>query len=279
VLHDDQLLVPLSVYVPGTAARAAGAPVSTLDVFTTIVDLIALDGAPLDLEGESLVPAIFQGKDNRERLVFAETRGPDLTVAAISDRYTLINRRRLGVYEIYDRSVDPLERRNLWGIDPIFYRLNAVLADRIDRGPFLRRAGPTRPPAWIVTSPAAPEHATNATVGGALRVIGWDAPAAIAGHELTITVYLAATQAVPSDYRVEAELAGARQSKVPAGDGIHPTSRWPVGQQIRESFELALPANSPPRAALSLRFFDALGRPASDPIVLGEIAIGPPRNP
>src|SRR5262249_10757010 len=63
-LYRELLHVPLLVYVPELAPRRVAGVVSGLDAFPTIADLAGIDISDDAIEGQSLVPQLFYGKDD-----------------------------------------------------------------------------------------------------------------------------------------------------------------------------------------------------------------------
>jgi choline-sulfatase len=275
-LHDARLRVPLFVHVPGVAPRSVPGPVSLADLAPTLADLGGVDARRLRPDGESLVPQIFYGRDALDRVVFAEAAGAR---AAITARHKLVLDLQTYARSLHDLKLDPREGKNVWAKDPASYRMRVILEERMDRAIDARPRPKRRPaPTYIVSPPIVPANVSRAVVGGALQIAGWEAGPASAGGALEVSVYLSASAKVNADYQLELALSGGgldvKQAKVPADEGTFPTSRWPVGQMIRETFRLELPTSAPASATLSLRVLDALGKPAPLPGGAGALALG-----
>jgi choline-sulfatase len=102
-------------------------PVQNVDIFPTVLDLLGLEPLP-EGDGRSLVPLILAAGgldasvDGLRRPLFSELdlswgqsrSEPNELVAIVDGDYRLIHRvRRPDAAELYDRSVDPTEQRNL----------------------------------------------------------------------------------------------------------------------------------------------------------------------
>src|SRR5262249_10629190 len=286
-LYGDLLHVPLIVYVPDAEPHVVDGPVSGLDVFPTIADLAGIDIADVGVEGESLVPQIFYGRDARERIVFAETNFPDPLRAVISNRFKLIYNLKANVYELYDLAKDPGEKKNVYLQEKDEgARMKALLDEWLDRVYYARdplsQAQRVRMEQFLLPGPPKPQHAVPAQTGD-VQVVGWDGPAApvAPGKDLNVIVYLTAAKATPVSYRVELSLrAGpieAKQARTPAGDGIFPTSKWRQGEYVKETFRLHVPPNAPAAMALDLRLIDQ-NKPAGE-IPLATFAAATPTAP
>jgi arylsulfatase A-like enzyme len=111
-LHEDLLHVPLVLRGPGLpAGRVVDAPVRSIDVLPTVLDLLDLP-ASAGISGESLLPALGPGDDGLvppfPRVAFAEERahGFELLSARIGARKAI---RSAGGAEHFDLAEDPLE--------------------------------------------------------------------------------------------------------------------------------------------------------------------------
>lgn len=114
-LYEQAIRIPLVVSVPGGRGRTFDVPVSHLDVFPTLVDLIG-GLPPPGLDGRSLAGAISGDAAPLDRSVFCQYSGnPDLGEI----RRAVITRRYKYIYdpddapELYDLRTDPLEMENL----------------------------------------------------------------------------------------------------------------------------------------------------------------------
>lgn len=119
-VHQEQVHVPLILYYPplipaGTVVEA-GADV--LDIYPTILDAIDATKIPGDLQGHSLLNHV-----HRTRADYPE---PAIATSYLS-RYGVQMRQwkmvsKNGAYELYNRSVDPLEMQDVAGKHPLAER-------------------------------------------------------------------------------------------------------------------------------------------------------------
>jgi arylsulfatase A-like enzyme len=247
-LYFELLRVPLIVYVPDLEARRVAGPVSPLDILPTIADLASIDISDLSIEGQSLVPQLFYGRDSKDRVVFAETNWPVPLRAAVSNDYKLIFNLKANAYELYDLTHDPGEQNNVWDKDTAAgTRMKEVLDEWLDRVYFSRdeasQAQQQRSSVLLKEAPT-PETTVDAIAGGAIEILGWDvdgAPHALDG-EVGITVYFHSVAATDESWRIEVSFDGtaSKEVKLPA-DGTFPTDRWRVGEYERETFRLHVP--------------------------------------
>jgi hypothetical protein len=95
-----------------------------------------------------------------------------------------------------------------------------------------------------------PTHQLEASFGGQVYLTGYtlepEQPAP--GQPLRLTLYWQALAAMPHDYTVFVHLRQARGATMAQADhrpldSRYPTSLWPIGEIIRESSQLILPAN------------------------------------
>ncbi len=130
-LYDEMVRVPLMIYAPGLvpAGRRIDTPVSTIDIFPTLCDLLGFE-VPDGLRGESLVPLMTGAEDTGEqRAVFSQHRedpvlrrighGTGVMVGLRSGRWKyilnevgsqLLEKPR---HELYDLESDPREQHNV----------------------------------------------------------------------------------------------------------------------------------------------------------------------
>jgi len=148
-LYDNQLLVPLVVYVPGLAPTVIDAAVSGVDVGATILDLLT-GQVPDSLDGRSLLGLMAdEGRDTADRAWVASVTVNEGRRATTRLRKTatmeagglkLIADPDGGTIELFDLARDPGETRDLVGTgDPREGRARE-LARRATPGP-LRGVG------------------------------------------------------------------------------------------------------------------------------------------
>ncbi len=112
-LYREMLHVPLIIYVPDNVPRLVDGAVSPLDVVPTIAELCGIDVSDLSFEGRSLVPQVFAGRADLDRIVFAETNAGQRQRAAVSRGWKLIYYLQSNITELYDLAQDPWEKTNL----------------------------------------------------------------------------------------------------------------------------------------------------------------------
>jgi hypothetical protein len=260
-LYRELLHVPLIVYVPNAAPRAVAGAVSPLDIVPTLVDLCRLaPPAGATFEGESLVPQLFYGQDASERVVFAETNAQRTLRAAVTGRYKLVYDLKANVYELFDLSADPWEKRNLWpsGDRRGFDEMKGYLDDWLERVYYARDPASNQAMSKIadhlLTAPPSPQHrASDASIdGGTIQVVGFDSdkPSYRPGEKAAIAVYYRAARRPSGDFVFQLEgwrkdappgSAAARTGMQTIAGGLLPTSRWRDGEHIRDRFKLKVP--------------------------------------
>jgi len=118
-VYDSTVHVPLIVKAPGGGVEGnrVPAPVRTIDIMPTVLDLIGLD-APEPLHGESLVPLMVDPTREGPGFAYSESMAVNLQYgwsalySIRTARHTFIDAPRS---ELYDRRLDPGETSNLVG--------------------------------------------------------------------------------------------------------------------------------------------------------------------
>lgn len=151
-VYQSVLHVPLMMRIPGVAARRVPAPVSVVDVRSTLLDLAGYRTTGTD--GVSLAREMRGRGAPREREVYAESLYPERfgwsRLRSVRDgRYKLIAAPRP---ELYDLANDPLERRNLFDARR---SLAAAMLRRLERYEDVRTSD-------AATAPALDEATTDA---------------------------------------------------------------------------------------------------------------------
>jgi arylsulfatase A-like enzyme len=144
---DEQVRIPLVIHVPGAAPARIAAPVETVDLLPTLLELLGVAQPPdLDIAGRSLAPLLRgdEPRGARRELVFSTSR-------ALSDRYAdrgyaLDPTRRIHAarssrwklvwypgthgdyFELYDLAADPGETTNVADAHP---RVRDALAEAL----------------------------------------------------------------------------------------------------------------------------------------------------
>jgi len=122
--------VPFMISGPGVVPGERGTPVSTLDIYPTLIALCGLPKpATHELDGISLAPVLKGQSPNRGRPVLT-THGPG-NHAIRDDRYRYI-RYRNGDEELYDHATDKWEWKNIAGDPAHAQRIEAFRAQLPD---------------------------------------------------------------------------------------------------------------------------------------------------
>jgi arylsulfatase A-like enzyme len=255
-LYRELLHVPLIVYVPNIEPRQVDGTVSPLDIVPTLVDLCRLKpprGA--EFEGESLVPQLFYQQDAGARIVFSETNAPRPLRAVVNSKYKLIYDIKQNVYELYDLTADPWEKKNVWlGDKAAFETMKRYMDDWLERVYYSRDAtsnqAMTKLSKHLLDRPPTPQHRIEGASadGGTIEVVGWGTPRPSwkAGEKIELDVFFHAARRPSGDFmlQIEASRPGASPAKTPfraAAGGLLPTSRWRDGEHIADDFKLRIP--------------------------------------
>jgi hypothetical protein len=223
----------------------------------TIAALCDIDVRDLPFEGRSLVPQLFyDGTDDHERIVFAETNAPQKERAAISERWKLIYYFSSNVYELYDLAADPWEHANLAPQNPpMFATMKQSLQGWMDRVMFVR--DPTFNQAFrqlsdvILRSPPTPQVATGGQRLDGIAILGIgvaDGRPLRPGGKAELHVYFRVDQPTPISYRFQLAVwpVDAHDASPPApaaiyrtasrttASGAFATDRWKPGDYVRE---------------------------------------------
>lgn len=281
-LARELLHVPLIVHVPDAPARQVGGTVSGLDLFPTVAELCGIDLGDLQLEGKSLVPQIFYGTEEPDRVVFAETNYPNPLRSATNTRWKLIFNLKGNFYELYDLVGDPVEKSNVAGrrqdgMDEMKPHLDAWL-DRVvfTRDPSRSQVAMKMAKMLLPGPPTPSQRVSGVTLDdGAIEVLGFDLTGTTLGGKAKLAVYLHAVRAPTRRLRLGGALvglvggsAGADNARAPVRitlDGLFASDRWHAGDYLREEWTIAIPATwSAAEAAVGLTAVDAgSGAPGS----------------
>ena len=266
-LYRELQHVPLIFYIPGNAPRVVQGAVSNLDVVPTIAALCGIDVHDLSFEGKSLVPQLFyNGTEEHDRIVFAETNAPQKQRAAISEHWKLIYYFASNLYELYDLQADPWERKNLAPQDPpAFATMKQALQAWMDRVMYAR--DPKFNQAFrqladvVLSAPPTPEVVTSGQTIDGIEVLGIGVAAGkqlVRGTKVDVHVYFHVTRPTTAAYQFQlvawpvdrkappADPAADRVYRTPmraTADGAFASNRWKAGDYIRERFNLVIPAD------------------------------------
>jgi choline-sulfatase len=260
-LYREMLHVPMIFYVPDNAARLIGGAVTNLDIVPTVAELCGIDVSDLSFEGRSLVPALFAGREDHDRIVFAETNAPKKQRAAISEAWKLIFYLNTNVQELFDLRVDPWEHDNLAPKNPpalaVMKQALQLWMDRVlyTRDPLFNQA--FRQMSDVISNDPPPVPTANQTLAdGAIEIVGIGPAAGKTyepGAKTDIHVYFRTTRATPAVLRFQlvAYPPGTPGDPVPAtairsaqrttAEGAFATDRWKPGDRVRERFTITIP--------------------------------------
>ena len=269
-LYRELLHVPMIFYIPDNRPRVVGGAVTNLDIVPTVAELARhRRRRSARSRAGAWSPQLFYGKEDRERIVFAETNAPGKQRAAISERWKLIYYLNSNLYELFDlRPTDDWEKANLAPKDPpamtLMKRALEAWMDRVlyARDPLFNQAFRRDIADLIVRDPPVPEGKVTGQrlAGGALEIIGIGRDPAkplAPGAKVDLHVYFRVVDPVPAAYRFQLvawpQAAGApldapvppapvRSANRITADGAYPTDRWRKGEYIRERFSISLPA-------------------------------------
>ncbi|HEX4416493.1 MAG TPA: sulfatase-like hydrolase/transferase [Kofleriaceae bacterium] len=275
-LYRELQHVPMIFYIPDNKPRLIGGAVSNLDIVPTIAALCGIDVHDLSFEGRSLVPQLFyDGTEDHDRIVFAETNAPQKQRAAISERWKLIYYFATNLYELFDLQADPWEHQNLAAQNPpALATMKHALQGWLDRVMYARDPKFNQAYRQIadvtLAAPPAPQVVAQgqAILGddaagdaGAIDILGFDVaggPPVVPGAKLQVVVYfhVRAPTAIAYRFLVAAwPVAGVPPTAAPdpmrvartalraTADGAFTTDHWKAGDYLRDRFSLAIPAD------------------------------------
>ena len=133
-LYRESIHVPLLVKLPGSAlaGKSVAAPVPLTDVFTTVGDLLGLEGFP-ERPGTFSLARLAAGAPVPDRRVFAENYSPRIRLgwselrALVSEKYHYVE---APTPELYDVANDPAQKTNLAPSKPPELRAMVVETER-----------------------------------------------------------------------------------------------------------------------------------------------------
>ncbi len=260
-LHREILHVPLIFYVPNIEPRSIPGAVSPIDIFPTFADLIGADISDLNVEGVSLVPQLFYGKDAEDRIVFSETNYPKPLRAVINSRYKLILDLKNNVSRLWDLKKDPMEKKNIWTQDKVGYaEMRGYLNEWLERVVYSRDQASNQAIAKLADHMVGQRpEAASAVEGvsfedGAVTVDSFELQEDEVGpgDVAHIAIYFRSVKAATRDIKFQLEIwldegpnknRTAKSRNRVTGAGMFPTSRWHPGELIRDRFKVTLPAH------------------------------------
>jgi len=119
-LYEESTHIPLVILLPSGDSRTVSAPVSLLDLAPTILDLYGLESdTPDSWKGRTLAPHILGETVRRPFPVYLEAYRPggeQRSYGLVVENHKFVYRPALELFELYDLTRDPGERRNLAGL-------------------------------------------------------------------------------------------------------------------------------------------------------------------
>ncbi len=266
-LYEDLLHVPMLIYVPDNVPRTLDKEaVSGLDLVPTLADLCGIDVSSLSFEGKSLVPEIFYGREDADRVVFSETNWPKHLRSATSRAWKLIYDLDDNLYELYDLKADPGEKNNVAASrKDIFESYKEKMDAFLERVVYARDPQAnqmmTKIASVLLKSAPTPLHPITGVSfdGGKIELIGWDPDSAVPvkpGDKLYLHVYFKINDTPSAAFKLMMEgwpVTGALDpaAAVPGQattsplrltlDGVFASDHWKKGDYIRERFGIILP--------------------------------------
>jgi hypothetical protein len=272
-LYRELQHVPMIFYIPGNQPRLIHGAVSNLDIVPTLAAILGIDVHDLSFEGRSLVPQLFYGLEDRDRIVFAETNAPTKQRAAISERWKLIYYFATNLYELYDLTSDPWEHNNLAAQHPpAFDVMQRALQGWLDRvmyakDPKFNQAFRQMSDVMLAGAPT-PGVVTRGQPIDGLDVLGFDIDGGkpvTAGAKLDVHVYFHVREPTTTQYRFQLAMWPigdgkpvtaafepahiARSSLRATAEGAFGSERWQAGDFIRERFAMTIPPDWTPAMA------------------------------
>ncbi|HEY1811536.1 MAG TPA: sulfatase-like hydrolase/transferase [Kofleriaceae bacterium] len=302
--------VPMIFYIPDNRPHEIGGAVTNLDIVPTIAELAGIDVHDLSFEGISEVPAIFYGKEDHSRIVFAETNAPTPQRAAISEAYKLIYYMQSNLYELFDLKADPTEHNNLAPKrPPAFEMMKSALDAWLERvtyarNPEFNQADERFKDILLHGNVTPPVATANQTLDdGKLAVTGLglaDGVRLTPNSKADINVYfhvahrtseayrfgLVAWPVDPATWKPTDPVPPDAMRTPPrvTAKGFFPTDRWRDGEDMREHIDVTIPGNwHAPAIAVGLVAVGQTGRaPATgdhpsndaDLLLLGTLPMG-----
>ena len=306
-LYRELQHVPMIFYIPDNAPHLIGGATTNLDIVPTIAELAGIDVHDLSFEGRSEVPAIFYGKEDHDRIVFAETNAPSPQRAAISEGWKLIYYMQANLYELFDLDKDPWEHTNLASRHPPEYDvMKSALDGWLERVVYSRdplfNQQTERMKDFVVTSPHPAVTTTDQSLDhDKIQILGIDADSTplTPGGKAEIHVYMQVNERTQIGYKFllaiweidpathkptdPAPVAIQRSALRATGDGFFASDRWRAHEFVRERFSMTIPEGWRGAVMVGLVAVDSTGAkvvatgvaPANDPnlMILGTLPL------
>lgn len=120
-LHRENLWVPLIIQVPGLRPERIPEPVSLIDIYPTLADIVGAE-IPDGVRGTSLLPGLIEGSMAERGPVFSEVswrfaNPPEHWLAVSTESARMLLEVNSSTREVYLVDEDPNEQENLAGAD------------------------------------------------------------------------------------------------------------------------------------------------------------------
>ena len=266
-LYRELQNVPMIFYIPDNRPHVIGGAVTNLDIVPTLAELCGIDVHDLSFEGKSLVPSLFYGTEDHDRIVFAETNAPTPQRAAISEAWKLIFYMHANLYELYDLKKDPWEHENLaFKNPPELTKMREALDSWLERvvyarDPLFNQANERIADVLLTAAPAPPIKTADQTLdGGKIEILGIglgpnqhltpggkiDVHVYFVVHDRSQIAYKFLLAAWPVDKASWKPTDPApstlfKTSLRLTADGFFPSDRWHINEYIRERFTVNVP--------------------------------------
>ena len=154
---------------------------------------------------------------------------------------------------------DPREIAVLPGTPPGLYRIEVILYD-LHSGRTLEPLGGEKPllgpvevPRWESMTPESLDigYPLGVNLGGKVRLLGYNIESGFRpGDNVHLTLFWQCLEEMEQSYTVFTHLIDARDNSVaqkdnPPVDGFYPTTKWEVGEIVRDQYDLVIPSDAP----------------------------------
>lgn len=268
-LYGEELRSPLIIRVPGGQRAVARAPVSTIDITPTILNLARVP-VPRPVPSRSLVAMLDGQAGDLNRVRFAER---------LPDGWATINQKAIhrgtlkliwyvedGRVELYDLARDPREQINIADDRPqdVAQMLGELRAWTSQTASATTRDEDIIRSNRLTTVPAHMDYQVGSRFGGIFTLLGYDLPRTsfTPGEEIPFTFYYRVDQETERDLTIE--VLFDTPEGFPAIEWFHgrhkpiqsryPTFEWHAGEILRDRVVVPIPTFVPRNSLIHLRF-------------------------